>query len=203
MPGEKQFILHEHRSTAIARSRKKRELYQFALADIDVRAAIAGADDFIALLARLGFPGDQLPYHLSDAFVAYIAVAYARPFNPGRRSIVPALPPRWGKFEDETMQRTHDMMLDVRHTIFAHSDPTYREMAIIPAGCAFGNRVAPRTSFLVTKWVLPPTVIGELRATCVDLQGRLEKRIETLMEDLYGEMDLPRRRFPLRFDEGL
>jgi hypothetical protein len=203
MSDEKQFVINEKRSNAISRSRKKRELYQVALADIDVRAAIAAADDFIALLDRYRFPGDKLPYHLSDAFVAYIAVAYARPFNPGRRSATPALPPRWGKFEDKNLQTTHDMMLDVRHTMFAHSDPKDREMTIIPAGCSVRGRIAPRTSLMVSKWILPPTVIGELRATCVNLQKRLEKRITTLMEELYGEMDLPGRTFRVRFDEGL
>ena len=40
------------------------------LADIDVRAAINVADDFIELLTR--WPkGENLPYHLSEAFVAY------------------------------------------------------------------------------------------------------------------------------------
>jgi hypothetical protein len=67
------------------RCRRKRELYQLVLADIDVRAAINVADDFIELLTR--WPkGKNLPYHLSKAFVAYRRLEgktlYTARYNP-------------------------------------------------------------------------------------------------------------------------
>lgn len=185
----------------MSRSRKKRELYQLVLADTDIRTALNVADDFIDLVKEWRKP--KLPYHLSEAFVAYIAVSYSRPFIQTRRSSVPPLPPRWSHFNDKRLQKTHDLMLNVRHTLFAHSDPSLRMMTIFPAGVFMPiGRTAPRTSYMLTAQTLPPAAVGELRATCVDLQQRLQTRINELLEELYGGMDLPQKEFRLRFDDG-
>ncbi len=64
------------------------------------------------------------------------------------------------------------------------------------------GRVAPRTSYMMTAQTVPPTAIGELRATCVDLQQRLQARLNELIDELYGRMDLPQGKFRLRFDDG-
>lgn len=188
---------------AAARSWKKRELYQFVLADTDIRTSIAVADDFIELLRA--WKKETLPYHLSEAFVAYVAVSYARPFTHDRRhSSVASLPEKWGKFSDPKLQETHDMMIDLRHTLFAHSDPTSRKLSIIPPGVVlFRQEIAQGTSWELTTFSLPPHSIGELRNTCVDLQRRLQQRITILIDELYGGMDLPRAKFRVRFDEGL
>jgi hypothetical protein len=202
MANGENFMMYEARSKAHSRARKKREFYQLALADTDVRTAINVADDFIDLLNEWRRP--KLPYHLSEAFVAYIAVSYSRPFVQTRRSSVPVLPPRWGQFADKRLQRTHDLILRVRHELFAHTDPSLRKLMIIPAGVFMKEigRIAPRTSYMMTAQTLPPTAIGELRVTCVDLQTRLQARLNELLDDLYGGMEMPQRKFPFRFDDG-
>jgi hypothetical protein len=198
---ERKFILNESRTAAISRIRKKREFYQLALADTDIRTAINVADDFIKLLKDWRKP--KLPYHLSEAFVAYIVVSYSRPFIRTRRSRVSPLPPRWSQFDNRRLQETHDLMVRVRHTLFAHSDPSLRMMSIIPAGVLMKiGRPAPKISYMLTSQILPPTEVGNLRATCVDLQQRLEVRVKQLLDEIYGGMELPRREFSLRFDDG-
>ena len=83
--------------------------------------------------------------------------------------------------------------------------PSLRKLTIIPAGVFTKEmgRAAPRTSYMMTAQTVPPTAVGELRATCVDLQGRLQARLTELIDELYGGMDLPHGVFGLRFDDGL
>jgi|GEM_PF-756131 len=200
---EAQFVLNENRSRACARSKKKQEFYQIALAELDVRTAIGVADDFIELMKDWP-PKRPLPYHLSEAFVAHIAVSYSRPFVESRRSFIRPLPRHWSRFKNAELKRIHDLMISVRHTLFAHTDPTLVKVRIVPPGVKMPTLGIPTlTSWTVNRQTLPPHAIGELRATCVHVHARLEWRIHELMEELYGGMELPQKMFPIRFDEGL
>ena len=160
----REFVINEARSAACTRARKKRELFQIALAELDVRTAIGVADDFIELMKS--WPSDKgLPYHLAEAFVAHIAVSYARPFTETRKAVVPPLPRRWSRFKDTNLQRIHDLMIDVRHTLFAHTDATQISLEIVPSGVMMKGigRPAPLNSWVIRRKTLPPHSIGDLR----------------------------------------
>ena len=110
MPKEHRFIFHAKR-TAAPRSKKKRELYQLVLADTDIRTALGVADDFLTLLSEWPNPDKPLPYHLTEACMAHIAVSYTRPFTHGKRSSIPSLSPKWEKCLNPAFQETHNLII--------------------------------------------------------------------------------------------
>jgi hypothetical protein len=194
-----EFQINEGRSRP--RSKRKLDLYRLALADKDVRAALYACNAFLDLIHN--WTEQTISYPVSDAFISSIVTCYARPFTfndfPG------VLPKPWRKFSDPRLQNAHHEMVTLRHELFAHSDPTIHTMQIIPAGCYMAGvgRNAPRTSYLIRSQLIPPPRVVGFRDTCADLQGRLEKAISELVDELYDGMDLPQRAFPFRFNEGL
>jgi len=65
-------------------------------------------------------------------------------------------------------------------------------------------------------WAEPPTIgteisyylfriprIGQIPALALDLSRRLNAEIEASLENLYGGMELPAKKFRLRIDQGL
>lgn len=193
------FQINEGRSRP--RSKRKLDLYRLALADKDVRAALYACNAFLDLIH--GWTGETIPYPTSDAFISSIVTCYARPFTsndfPG------VLPKQWRKFSDQQHQEAHREMIRLRHELFAHSDPTIHTMQIIPAGCYMRgvDRNAPRTSYQIRSQLIPPPRVVGFRDTCVELQARFEKAISEMLDELYDGMDLPKRAFPFRFNEGL
>ena len=203
MDEDKLFVLIEKRSTSVARSRKKRELYRLALAALDVRTAENYCDE---LIETIDWGGKKIPLHLTDAFSAAVVTAYARPFVQTRdpRS-VGVLPKRWHRFSNSQLQDAHETMLRLRDNLFAHTDQTMTPMTIIPAGVMMDQigRTAPRTSWQLGRRAIPPiTTMLNFRNACHDLRARLEDAVSTEIDDLYGNMQLPNAEFRLRFDEG-
>src|SRR2546428_6705031 len=113
-----------------ARSEVKKDLYRLAAARSDVTGALRSAE---LMLARVSEMGDPLYFPLWHATV----VAYARPFT--RNKPHGSLPARWGRFEDEILQRTHDSLLHDRDKLVAHSDADVRRVNVIPPQIHFGS----------------------------------------------------------------
>jgi len=204
MATDKNFVLNEKRTLSVARSRKKRELYRLALAALDVTAAENYCNE---LIESINWKKETIPFHLTEAFSSAVVIAYARPFVKTRNpNSVGILPNKWHIFSNPNLQSTHETMLRLRDDLYAHSDAAMTPMTIIPAGVMMRlvGRRAPRTSWQLGRRAIPPqTTILNFRNVCHDLRQRLEDAVSSAIEDLYGNMELPRAEFRLRFDEGL
>lgn len=198
-----QFVLKEERTSSVTRLRKKRNLYRLALAALDVGMAENYCDE---LIQSIDWDREKIPFHLTDAFSAAVVITYTRPFVATRNpKSVGVLPKKWHKFSNPQLQNAHETMLRLRDDLIAHTDQTMTPMTIFPAGVMMHriSRAAPRTSWQLGRRAIPPTTtILNFRNVCRDLRKRLEDAVSEAIEELYGNMELPRAPFPLRFDDG-
>lgn len=131
-----------------------------------------------------------------------IVVCYARPFIDNRGFGV--LPKLWRIFQNPKHQSAHDLMIKARNEVFAHRDKEVAKVLIVPPGVAFGGpKPSSQVGFAIKTYWLKPSQIPLFRNTCADLGKRLLAAIEESLEQLYGGMELPNAKFPLRFDDGL
>ena len=184
------------------RSQRKKDLYRLLLARSDIGAANTACQLFLRTVSDLK---DELYYPLFTAIV----VCYARPFTANEP--FGALPRKWAKFSDARSQSLHDDLLRARHELVAHSDATVRTAKIIPPDSFVGylgdekrelrsgKRIGTETSYYLFQ--IPR--IRQIPTITLDLTRRLNAEIDTLVDDLYGGMELPRGKFRLRIDEGL
>jgi hypothetical protein len=186
-----------------SRAEKKKELYRLALADLDMRSVSFACNEFMNLLDN--WSQSHIPYAVSDAFIASMVICYSRPFTESRRGQIGRLKRTWGEFDNHTFQAAHDEMLRLRNEIFAHRDPAFNKMSIIPPlyKVADSEGTSPLASYTFHFQRIAPSVVETFRQTALNLQERLQERITTLLGELYAGMDLPRSPIPMRFDDGL
>jgi len=172
-----------------------------ALADQSLRYAVAACE--FAVKVIMDWEGESIPFMAGDSLLASIALFYARPFT--HNEFPGVLPKKWARYSNQKMQKAHHEMIACRHEIFAHSDPTVHKMNIIPAGVPLKqlNRDASHITYTVDSYSIPPSRIATWHETCTDLQGRLQEACFEMIEELYGSLELPKRQFPLRFNDGL
>lgn len=189
------------------RSKSRRDLKvafcKLALADKDVRTALYTCDALIGLIMQ--WKGKVLPFEVAEAFISTIIVAYSRPFVQTSNSFPGKLPKKWHKFSTSEFQATHGEMLGHRHSLFAHTDPDVHKVTILPEGClpkGIGPK-PPQVAYSIDALQIPPHNVIRYRAVCADLQARLEAESQRILAELYGGMELPGRKFPLRYDDGL
>ena len=176
---------------------RKRELHKLVVARSDVNAARHACE---VLLTRIKDLGDDLYMPLLYA----AAISYGRPFSDNRP--IGPLPGRWRRFDDPRLQKTHDDLLETRNKLVAHSDPAERTVDIYPPGAPLGK------TGLVSGGVSVSIRLGgvftiarfqDVYDTCMDLGGRLNDEVQALLQELYGNRELPKTDFPLTFDDGL
>lgn len=182
-----------------SRSQQKKDLYRLLLARSDIGASISGCR---LLIENVTHVGDDLYYPLYSSIV----VCYARPFT--NNEPFGALPNKWGKFEEEKYQNTHDKLIKARHEIIAHSDMDARKAMIVPSGCLIGIHKGKelRSDHIgcqVGIYYFKISFFQNVWDTAIDISKRLNLEIDRLTDALYGGMELPARPFNIRIDEGL
>ena len=135
-----------------------------------------------------------------------VVVCYSRPFT--KNAPYGSLPKKWAKFNNPQYQATHDRLLQARHELFAHSDMNVRKAQIVPPNLPLGingGKVlkSPEISTQVSYTLFEIDFFKIVRETNLDLGRRMQVDIDTLIIDLYGNMDLPNEVFTIRVDEGL
>ena len=179
-----------------SRAAKKKELYQLAVARSDITGAMATCDFMIQHVKDLG---DKLYQPLFHAMV----IAYARPFT--RNHPHARLPAEWTKFAEPHFQEAHDALISARDKYIAHSDEEVRQVLIFPPGAPFGDTGLKTgdVSLTVRTMGFPLSWFPSIRDLCFDLGGRLDKRVNSLLAELYAGRELPAEAFPLTFDGDL
>jgi len=168
----------------------KIKLYKIAIAHNDVTEALFTTRLFIKTVKDIRDPNFQ---PLQDAIV----IAYARPFT-GNKPYGP-LDREWRSFSDHGMQRLHELLVNTRNTLIAHSDKMYRKVQIVPEGTS-GVPGLPTTKGLgitVGTKKIAMDMFPRIEALCLDLGGRLDKEMFDLLDTLYGDKDLPPEPFDL------
>ena len=69
--------------------------------------------------------------HQQSAFICALATAYARPFTKSKGW--PDFPLELRQFDSREM-KLHERMVELRHTIFAHSDSKHYRLAAVSTG---------------------------------------------------------------------
>lgn len=169
------------------------------MARSDVSAAISAAD---LLINRVDHLGDDLYYPLFSAMV----VCYARPFTNNRP--YGSIPNRYERFESQRHRRIHRQIIDARHELIAHSDMTIRKAQIVPAGTRIGRHGdqdinSAGLGSQVSHYFFTISMFPEVKATAKIFGDRINSDIETLLHELYEGMELPKRPFDLKVDDGL
>ncbi len=176
---------------------------KLALANKDVETALLTCNTFIQVIMQ--WKGKMLPLEIAEAFIATIIVSYSRPFVQTSNSFPGELPKSWHKFADKRLEAIHKEMLEHRHSLFAHTDPTIHKISIVPDGCLPKNLgpKPPQIAYIINGVQIPPQNVVRFKAVCEDLQQRLEVETQKLLYELYEGLELPRRKFTLKYDEGL
>lgn len=184
-----------------SRSHLKKELHRLIVAQSDVSEAFQAWETYVETL-----PLEN--YALRRALLSAIVISYCRPFTSNEGFGV--LPAKWSHYSDARHRKWHDQLLKARNEVIAHSDQAIRQVTIVPAGIELRPKlsgqltpVSSEIGFEVQTYTFGIQHISKLGSMIGDVGKRMLSEIERLLQDLYGGMDLPRRKFPLRVDEGL
>ena len=168
----------------------KVNLYKIAIAHNDVTEALFTTRLFLKNVKDIKDPNFQ---PLQDAIV----IAYARPFTSNRPH--GPMGPRWSRFNDHGLQRLHELIVETRNTLVAHSDKLHRRVQIIPKGTSNIPGIPPNeeVTLTVANKKISMKMFPRIEALCLDLGGRLDKEMFDLLEQLYGDKKLPNEPFDL------
>ncbi len=168
---------------------KKKELYKLLVARSDILAAHTTCDYFLANVKDMKH---QLYFPLQSAII----VSYGRPFSDNKP--LGPLKNKWGKFQDQQLQKMHNDLLELRNKMIAHSDHEHRKAHIIPKGAShpvLGK--IKRLSASVSSKALPIERFQIIRRLCFDLNTRLNQEADKQLEELFENKDLPPKEFEL------
>ena len=183
----------------VPRSIRKKELYKLILARSDIHASANAAR---LMLERVTGFGDPLYYPIFAATV----ICYARPFTNNKP--LGALPNRYTRFGSKGHKKVHDDLMSARHELIAHSDMSIRQARIVPIGAvvAESNGKPLRSQSIGTmsnSIFFSLEYIAEIEAAARALGKRLNDDIDELVQELYGDRELPEEHFPLVINEDL
>lgn len=179
-----------------SRGRRKKALYKLIVARADINAALKSTQLFIKKVKSLNDP----IYYL---MLCSIIICYARPFTNNEG--LGCLPKKWGKFKRRKFQEGHDSMIQNRNKIIAHSDLDFRTVNIIPPDVEFEDLGHTSSGIMVavSNKFYKLNAFPVIEKICSDLYDRLESEIEKELGQLYENRNLPKKYFPLTFDENL
>ena len=168
----------------------KINLYKIAIAHNDVTEALFTTRLFIKTVKGIPDPNFQ---PLQDAIV----IAYARPFTWNKP--YGPLDKKWSIFSDHGLQRLHELLVETRNTLIAHSDKLHRKVQIIPDGTSSvpGLPTTKGLGITVGTKKIAMDMFPRIEALCLDLGGRLDKEMFDLLDKLYGDKNLPPEPFDL------
>lgn len=166
------------------------KLYKIAIAHNDVTEALFTTRLFMKTVKDIRDPNFQ---PLQDAIV----IAYARPFT--RNKPYGPLDKKWEVFSDHGRQRLHELIVDTRNTLIAHSDKLYRKVQIVPDGTSSvpGLSTTKGLGITVGTKKIAMDMFPRIEALCLDLGGRLDTEMFDLLDTLYGDKKLPPEPFDL------
>lgn len=165
-------------------------LYKIAIAHNDISEALFTTRLFINTIKSIKDKGFQ---PLQDAIV----IAYARPFT--RNKPYGPLDKQWWQIEDSGLLRLHELILQTRHTLIAHSDKQYRRVQIIPPGTSNipGIPTNKEIALTVSNKKISMSTFPKIEALCLYVGGRLDKEMFDLLGKFYLGKDLPKEPFDL------
>lgn len=168
----------------------KIKLYKIAIAHNDVTEALFTTRLFIKTVKNIRDPNFQ---PLQDAIV----IAYARPFT-GNKPFGP-LDKKWSTFDDPGLERLHELLVETRNTLIAHSDKLHRKVQIIPKGVSTvpGLPTTKGLGITVGTKKIALDMFPRIENLCFDLGKRLDKEMFDLLDRMYGDKDLSPEPFDL------
>ena len=98
-----------------------------------------------------------------------IVVMYARPFVSNNR--FGPLTGKWHEFTDPKFKQIHDTLIDLRHIVYAHSDPQGRAVVVQIEDTPLYKMISEVT---VVSQSLTMEIFPTVLATCQDLFQRLQ-----------------------------
>lgn len=191
------------------RSRKKRLFQKLVLAQSDIHSAYEICKLFGERVASGARPEDTVRVGLNNPLylplLQAIVISYARPFieNDG----LGVLPKQWSTFENKEFKEAHEFILKYRNELVAHSDTSVRKIQIFSSDANFGpvpkgKKMQGPGYALNTYWISLRQVETFYRL-CGFQADRLSKEAMSMLDEVYGRMELPNKAFDLRIDEGL
>ena len=166
------------------------KLYKIAIAHNDITEELFTTRLFLRTVKSIK---DWSFQPLQDAIV----IAYARPFT--RNKPYGSLDKKWGEIDDSGLQRLHELILQTRHTLIAHSDKKYRNVQIIPPGTSTipGIPTNKEIALTVSTKKISMDMFPRIERLCLYVGGRLDKEMFDLLDKLYGNKKLPTKPFDL------
>jgi hypothetical protein len=166
----------------------KRELFRLTFARWDINLAKT-------LCSWLLSPDHPSGSAIHTALWTAMAVCYARPFS---KNNIGQLAGRWGRFDDERLKQTHDLLVAARNRDFAHTDKSpARLVYVLPPG-SWGERGSATVG--TVPWARE--VVEDAASLCEVQIDRLGARVEELVEGLYGGREWPEgTQLPLDYPE--
>lgn len=166
------------------------ELYKLVVARSDISEALFACRLFMKTIHSMQDEGYLY-------FQNSIIVAYARPFKRSRPH--GSLSQEWPGFTNESFQKAHELILENRDKLVAHSDGELRRVKIVPPGStsvpdhppSVGLGVQLNTSKIALDY------LSVIENTCFDLGKRLNDKVDSELERMYGKMSLPKDPFDL------
>lgn len=124
----------------------------------------------------------QLYKPLHDAIV----MNYGRAFT--EMQPLGYLPKKWAKFDDDTLKKTHRMIMYYRNKNVGHTDLIKGRVVIYPKGAKLENgSIATNVQYSVLYQSFAPSELIAVQKLAGNLAGRLMVAIDRSMTAIYGE----------------
>lgn len=185
----------------LTRTELKREFHKLAVAQSDLIHARAACRYFVEHV-------NDIAHTIYYPLFVTIVICYARPFTDS--DTFGRLRKEWGRFSDQRLQRSHDLMLKTRNEVVAHSDAAIRRVRIVPAGVAYPFSsssdkpvISQSPGYMIDTYFLQPSHFTDALDTIYYVLDRLRPEVQRLFDLLYAYEALPPRIFSMTVDETI
>ena len=155
------------------------ELYKLAIARSDITEALYATRMFLRTVKNMQ---DEGFLSLQDGIV----VSYARPFT--KNLPYGALDKKWSNFANNSrLQKTHDLLIEQRNKISAHSDQQFCRVEIIPSGVTIIQTLPKNetVALQISTKKFDLRFFPDIEKLCFYLGSRLNEEVESILDRLY------------------
>ncbi|HEX4084064.1 MAG TPA: hypothetical protein VHY22_04075 [Chthoniobacteraceae bacterium] len=155
----------------------KRQIWAFAFARNAFQGAKEIAEHYIKEAYHFGHP-------LHQALSTAVVILYSRPFMKSDNMIV--LPVKFTRFDKPKLRETHDSLIAIRNTFYAHTDATAK--ASITISVKFDAATGDiNINSKVQDLALSPTMFPKLLPLCEVQLAKLDESYDEAFKMLYPQ----------------
>ena len=128
-----------------------------------------------------------------------ICVVYAKPFTDNKT--VGMLSEKFGRYSDSKLTDLHGQLLAARDRLYAHNDSDLLKIHVRVEAEDVGETIEYKFYPQVEETHFDPKCVPDVLRMCDEIEPKLKKKFNELMDQLFGERYWPVGRFTLNLND--